>query len=57
LCPLGDQKVTMTLPGGRTIRQARLLRAGRPLPVRQRGTMIEFTVPRLVDYEVVALEV
>lgn len=56
LCPLGDQKVTMTLPGGRTIKQARLLRAGRPLPVRQRGTMIEFTVPRLVDYEVVALE-
>jgi hypothetical protein len=56
LCPLGPQQVRMTLPAARPIRQARLLRSGEALPIRQEGATVEFTVPGLADYEVVALE-
>ncbi|MEA1651137.1 alpha-amylase family protein [Nitrospirillum sp. BR 11164] len=61
LSPLGPQAVRMTLPpdqgGPKPIRQATLLRAGQPLPLRQEGAVVEFTVPSLDEYEVVALEV
>jgi hypothetical protein len=33
------------------------LRAEATLPLRQTGDVVEFTIPRVVDYEVVALEV
>jgi hypothetical protein len=56
LFPLGPQQVRMTLPAARPIARATLLRSGETLPIRQQGARVEFTVPALIDYEVVALE-
>jgi hypothetical protein len=56
LCPLGAQEVRMTLPRARPITRATLLRSGQALSVQQDGATIRFTVPGVVDYEVVALE-
>jgi hypothetical protein len=57
LCPLGPQAVRMTLPNARPITRATLLRSGQAVAVRQDGATVRFTVPGVVDYEVVALEV
>jgi hypothetical protein len=38
------------------VRNATLLRAERDLPFHQAGDVVEFTIPRVVDYEVAALE-
>jgi hypothetical protein len=54
---VGDQKVRLVLPDARPIKSARLLWAGKTLPVQQSGNVVEFTIPALVDYEVAALEV
>ena len=58
--PIGAQKVRMRLPerpeGARRVRRVELLRAETSLPFRQTGAEVEFTVPRVVDYEVAALE-
>lgn len=56
LCPPGPQRVRMRLPSPRPIARATLLRSAKPLPIRQSGDTVEFTVPDLADYEVVALE-
>ena len=56
LCPLGAQEVRMTLPNAKRVTRATLLRSGRALAFRQDGPTIRFTVPGVVDYEVVALE-
>jgi hypothetical protein len=48
--------VRMTLPRARPITRATLLRSGQALSVQQDGGAIRFTVPGVVDYEVVALE-
>jgi hypothetical protein len=54
--PLGPQRVRLRLEAGaRPVRQARLLMAGTPLPLTRAGDMMECTVPRLEEYEVVAL--
>jgi hypothetical protein len=55
--PVGPQKVRWQLPRPVTIRTASLLRAETTLPVHQQGDVVEFTIPRIVDYEVAALEV
>ncbi|MDF0546299.1 beta-galactosidase trimerization domain-containing protein [Sphingobium sp. H39-3-25] len=55
--PLGPQKVVMQLGATTPIREARLLRAGAALPFRQNGGTVEFTLPGLRDYEMVALTV
>ena len=55
--PIGPQKVTWQLPRAVKIRNARLLRAESRLQIQQRGDVVEFTIPRVVDYEVAALEV
>jgi hypothetical protein len=57
LLPLGPQTVRMELPRDIHIQRASLLRAEKPLPFRQTGRMIEFTVPSVGAYEVAALEV
>jgi hypothetical protein len=56
LCPLGEQRVRLTLSDARPIRRARLLRSGQALPVRQAGGVVEFALPSLADYEVAVLE-
>jgi hypothetical protein len=55
--PAGEQKVRLQLRGSKPIQSARLLRANETLKIRQTGNTVEFTIPRLVDYEVAALEV
>ena len=53
--PIGAQKVRMVLPGGRRVTRVELLRAEATVPFQQRGGAIEFTIPRITDYEVAAL--
>jgi len=53
--PIGDQKVRMELPAGRTVTRVELLRAEREIPFRQTAGIVEFTIPQVVDYEVAAL--
>jgi len=53
--PIGPQRVRFEVAPGRRIRRAEALRSGRVLPFEQDGTGVRFEVPRLVDYEVVAL--
>ena len=53
---VGKQEVRMTLRDAKPVRNARLLRADQPLTVRQHGNTVEFTVPKLVDYEVAVFE-
>jgi hypothetical protein len=53
---VGPQKVRMVLADGKPIKSARLLWANQPLKFTQKGNVVEFTMPNLVDYEVAALE-
>lgn len=55
--PIGVQAVRMQLSDDRRVRSARLLRSGDSLPVLQNGDVVEFTIPSVTDYEVVAMEV
>jgi hypothetical protein len=55
--PIGPQKVRWQLPRSVRIRNATLLRAGTRLSIQQRDDVVEFTIPRVDDYEVAALEV
>jgi hypothetical protein len=52
---VGEQKVRMKLPPGSKIKRVELLRAETDIPFRQTGDMIEFTVPKILDYEVAAM--
>ena len=53
--PIGEQKVRMTLPPGRRVSRVELLRAETSIPFRAGGGTIEFTIPKVVDYEVAAM--
>ncbi len=53
--PIGEQKVTMQLPSGVKVTRVQLLRAGRDIPFHVAGHSIEFTIPRVDDYEVAAM--
>jgi hypothetical protein len=53
---IGEQKVRMELPPGRTVKRVDLLRAESGIPFSQTGSVVEFTIPKVVDYEVAALE-
>ena len=53
--PIGAQKVRMTLPPGRRVTRVELLRAGTDIPFRIAGGAIEFSIPRVLDYEVAAM--
>ena len=53
--PIGAQKVRMTLPEGRRVTRVELLRAERQIPFVAGAGTVEFTIPRVVDYEVGAI--
>jgi hypothetical protein len=53
--PISAQKVRMKLPPGRRVNRVELLRAETDIPFRAAAGNIEFTIPRVVDYEVAAM--
>jgi len=53
--PIGEQKVKMTLPAGRRVTRVELLRAETSIPFKTSGGVVEFTIPKVLDYEVAAL--
>ena len=53
--PIGPQHVRFAVAPGRRVTAVRALRAGRALTFAQRGTIVEFDMPSVVDYEVAAL--
>jgi len=52
---IGAQKVRMTLPAGRRVTRVELLRAETDIPFRTAGGAVEFTIPKVLDYEVAAM--
>ena len=55
--PLGPQTVRMKLPQNLRVQSIELLQAAQTLPFDQRGELLQFTVPRITDYEVAAITV
>ncbi|MCW5978101.1 MAG: beta-galactosidase trimerization domain-containing protein [Bryobacteraceae bacterium] len=55
--PIGPQKVRMTLPGGGKPARVELLKAGREVKFSIKGRIIEFTIPRIEDYEIAAISI
>ncbi|MGC9951122.1 MAG: alpha-amylase family protein [Bryobacteraceae bacterium] len=53
--PIAGQKVRMSLPQGRRVTRVELLRAETNIPFAGGTGTIEFTIPRVLDYEVAAL--
>jgi hypothetical protein len=53
--PIPAQRVRMKLPAGRRVTRVELLRAETDVPFQVTDGTIEFTVPRVVDYEVAAM--
>jgi len=53
--PIGEQRVRLQLPAGRSVKQVELLRAEKEIPFRVSGDAVEFTIPSVEDYEVAAL--
>jgi hypothetical protein len=53
--PIGEQRVRMNLPSGATVSRVELLRGETTIPFRQAGARVEFTVPRILDYEIAAI--
>jgi len=53
--PIGPQKVSVALPGNPKILHVRALRAGVPLRFTQTAARIDFVIPKVTDYEVIAL--
>jgi hypothetical protein len=54
--PLPAQRVTVRLPQGRHARQVKLLVSGPTVRAEQSGGQVKLTVPRVLDHEVVAIE-
>lgn len=53
--PIGEQKVRMKLPAGRKVTRVELLRAESDIPFHFTNGVIEFTIPKVLDYEVAAM--
>ena len=53
--PIGEQRIRFKLPDGRHVTRIELLRSGADVPFNERTGAVEFTIPRVVDYEVAAL--
>jgi hypothetical protein len=53
--PIGAQKVSMELPKGRSVTRVELLRAETNIPFHAAAGKIEFTIPKILDYEVAAI--
>jgi hypothetical protein len=54
--PIGAQAVRFELPRDMQVRRVTALRAEQPIPHKQNGRTVEFIIPRVVDYEVAAIE-
>ena len=55
---VGPQKVKLQVPDGDArSKEAKLLVAGKTVPVERAGSTLTFTVPSVLDHEVVAIEV
>ena len=55
--PIGPQNVKMILPAGKRVTRVELLRAESNVPFRVTSGAIEFTIPKVEDYEVAALHI
>ena len=55
--PLGPQAVRMELPQGVRVKSIKLLRAGKSLDFAMENRLLQFTIPRLDDYEVAAISI
>jgi hypothetical protein len=53
--PIGPLHVTFQLPAGKSVSAARALRSGATLALRQSAGAVQFDVPSVRDYEVIAL--
>src|SRR5205085_8282217 len=53
--PIGAQKVRLSLPAGRRVTRVELLRAGINVQFTGGASAVEFTIPKVVDYEVAAI--
>jgi hypothetical protein len=53
--PIGAQEVRMKLPAGTRVTRVELLRAETNVAFRVTGGAVEFTVPKVLDYEVAAI--
>jgi len=53
--PIGAQKVRFTVPAGTRVMQVQLLRAGKAAAFVRKGSVVEFAIPQVVDYEVAAI--
>jgi hypothetical protein len=53
--PIGEQRVRMQIAPGRRVSRVELLRAGNEVRHTSRDGMIEFSIPRVEDYEVAAI--
>jgi hypothetical protein len=56
LIPVGEQRVTVRLPGGAQARRVKLLVSGHEVPVEQEGARLRVTVPSVWDLEVIAID-
>lgn len=55
--PLGPQIVRMKLPQGMRVQSVSLLQAGRTVPFHLENQSLQFTIPRVEDYEVAAITI
>ncbi len=55
--PIGPQTVSLRLPAGSNVKSVELLRAGGAISFKVDHGIIEFTIPKVVDYEVAAISV
>jgi len=53
--PIGEQNVRVRLSGNRVPTRVELLRAESDVPFQVNNGYIEFTVPKVVDYEIAAI--
>lgn len=53
--PVGEQNVRLRLPHTKSVTSVQLLRAERSIAFQQLGEVVEFTIPRVMDYEVAGL--
>jgi len=56
LIPIGEQRLRIGIPDGRTVREAKLLVAGKTIPFRTDEVSIALEVPSIALHEVVALD-
>jgi len=53
--PIGPQRVEFAVPPQKSVTSVRALRAGHSLPFRQTESRVQFEIPSVEDYEVIAL--